>query len=188
MRYQISGKQMDVGEALQTHIRTELAEMFRKYAQRPTDATIIMSREGSSFSCEATVHLSTGFTVAARGQSQEAYAAFETCRERMDKQMRRYKRRLRDHHDRAQPVEFADAAMYVLSSDTGEDEDEAASLQPIIIAETGTRIPALTVGEAVMQMELAGAGFLVFRNGKHGRLNVVHRREDGNVGWIDPSV
>jgi ribosomal subunit interface protein len=187
MRYQISGKQLDVGEALQTHVKSELAEMFGRYAQRPTDATIIFSRDSYEFQAEATIHLSTGLTVSAKGHSPEVYAAFEMCREKMDKQVRRYKRRLRDHHrDRRGPVEFAGASMYVLAAEEGSDEHEPETLQPIIIAETETKIPSLSVGEAVMQMELAGAPLLVFRNEKHGGVNVVYRRDDKNVGWIDP--
>ena len=106
----------------------------------------------------------------------------------MDKQLRRYKRRLKDHHkDRSGPVEFGAAGAYVLAGD--EDDWETASgdgLQPIIIAEMESRVPTLSVGDAVMQMELSNSPLLVFRNEKHGGVNVVHRREDGNVGWIDP--
>ena len=106
----------------------------------------------------------------------------------MDKQLRRYKRRLKDHHrDRSTPVEFAGAPAYILAqSDGGEDEIEPDTLQPIIVAEMETRIPSLSAGEAVMQMELAHANVLVFRNERHGGLNVVYRRDDGNIGWIDP--
>lgn len=188
MRYQISGKQMDVGEALQTHVKTELAETLEKYAQRPTDAAIVFSRGAGGFGCEITVHLSSGLNAAASSQEHEVYAAFEAARERLDKQVRRYKRRLRDHHrDRRGPVEFDQAPLYVLAADDSVDEAETATLQPIIIAETETKIPSLSVGEAVMQMELAGAPLLVFRNERHGGVNVVYRRDDRNIGWIDPT-
>ncbi|HQU68344.1 MAG TPA: ribosome-associated translation inhibitor RaiA [Albidovulum sp.] len=189
MRYQISGKQIDVGEALQTHVKTELGETVEKYSQRPTDAIVIFSRNAHEYLCEATVHLSTGLTAAAKGQATEVYAAFEACREKMDKQLRRYKRRLKDHHrDRAEPVEFAGAPMYVLAANGGSQESEPETLQPMIIAEMEAKIPSLSVGEAVMQMELTGAPLLVFRNEKSGGVNVVHRRDDGNFGWIDPTA
>lgn len=189
MRYQISGKHIDVGEALQTHVKSELGETVEKYAQRPTEALIIFSRNAHEYICESTVHLSTGLTAAARGSATEIYAAFESCREKMDKQLRRYKRRLRDHHkERVQPVEFAEAPMYVLAGSKEAEATEPESLQPLIIAEMGAKIPSLSVGEAVMQMELSGSQHLVFRNEKHGRVNVVHRRDDGNVGWIDPTT
>lgn len=188
MQYQISGKQIDIGEALQTHVRDDLGAVVQKYAERPTNAQVVFSKSAHEFVCEATVHLSTGLTAQAKAHATEIYAAFDGCSEKMEKQLRRYKRRLKDHHkDRAQPVELSGAASYILASDAGgTDDSEPETLQPMIVAEMETKIPSLSVGEAVMQMELAGAPVLVFRNeGKDG-LNVVYRREDGNIGWIDP--
>ena len=188
MRYQISGKQIDIGEALSTHVKTELGETVDKYSQRPTDATVIFSRNAHEFICDAVVHLSTGLNVQAKGASTEIYAAFEQCKERMDKQLRRYKRRLKDHHkDRSEPVVYGAAGLYVLPADEDEwESQDDTGLQPVIVAEMESRVPTLSVGDAVMQMELAGAPLLVFRNEKHGGVNVIHRRDDGNVGWIDP--
>ena len=189
MRYQITGKQIDIGDALQTHVRGSLDEVVSKYAGRPTDAAIVFSRSGHEYVCESTVHLSTGLTAQAKAHDHEIYAAFDKCCEKLDKQLRRYKRRLKDHHkDRAQPVELLAASSYVLASSADEDESNDSTLQPMIIAEMEAKIPSLSVGEAVMQMELAGAPVLVFRNeGKDG-LNVVYRRDDGNIGWIDPQT
>ena len=187
MRYQISGKQIDIGEALQSHVKSELGETVEKYSQRPTDAAVVFSKNGFEYLCEATVHLSTGLTAAAKGHADEIYAAFEACREKMDKQLRRYKRRLRNHHrDRPQPVEFGAGASYILAPTEEPEEGDASELQPIVIAEMETKIPSITVGEAVMQLELGGQKMLVFRNEGHGGVNVVYRREDGNIGWIDP--
>jgi ribosomal subunit interface protein len=187
MRYQISGRQIDVGEALQTHVKAELGEVVDKYAQRPTETMVVFSREAHEFICEAVIHLSTGLTAQSRGHASEIYAAFESCREKMDKQLRRYKRRLRDHHrDRISPVEFDGGSSYILAASEGPEDVEPDSLQPMIIAEMETKVPTITVGEAVMQLELAGHNMLVFRNEGHGGVNVVYRRDDGNIGWIDP--
>ncbi|MBU2956278.1 ribosome-associated translation inhibitor RaiA [Paracoccus sp. 1_MG-2023] len=187
MRYTISGKHIDVGDALSTHVESELGQMIEKYSQRPTDATVTFSKDAHQYLCDAVVHLSTGLTVQSRGLATEIYAAFDACREKMDKQLRRYKRRLKDHHkDRTDPVVFGEAGSYVLSADEDVWESQGGSLEPIIIAEMESRVPTLSVGDAVMQMELAGTPLLVFRNEKHGGVNVVHRRDDGNVGWIDP--
>ena len=188
MRYQISGKQIDIGDALQTHVKSELDSAVQKYAERPTDANVIFSKSGHEFVCEATVHLSTGLTATAKAHENEIYAAFDSCGEKMEKQLRRYKRRLKDHHkDRAEPVELLGASSYILASEQDTGEDEPDTLQPMIIAEMQTKIATLSVGEAVMQMELSGAPVLVFKKeGKEG-VNVVYRREDGNIGWIDPS-
>ena len=187
MRYQISGKQIDIGEALQTHVKSELGEAVYKYAERPTDAQVVFSKSAHEFVCESTVHLSTGLTASAKAHATEIYGAFDACREKMEKQLRRYKRRLKDHHrERAEPVELSGVSSYILASDSESTGQEPDSLQPMIIAEMQTNVATLSVGEAVMQMELAGAPVLVFRKeGKEG-VNVVYRREDGNIGWIDP--
>jgi ribosomal subunit interface protein len=187
MRYQISGKQIDVGEALQTHVKAELGEVVEKYAQRPTEAVIVFSRVAHEYVCEAVIHLSTGLNAQAKGHATEIYAAFESCREKMDKQLRRYKRRIRNHHhNRPAPVEYGGASSYILAPTEEPEDDDGGELVPIVIAEMETKIPSVTVGEAVMQLELGGQRMLVFRNEGHGGVNVVYRRDDGNIGWIDP--
>ena len=188
MQYQITGKQIDIGAALQNQVKDTLNDIVGKYAERPTDANVIFSRNAHEYVCEATVHLSTGLTAQAKAHATEIYAALDSCAEKMEKQLRRYKRRLKDHHkDRAEPVELSGASSYILASSDHPDEAEPESLQPMIIAEMETNIPSVSVGEAVMEMEISGAPVLVFRNeGKEG-LNVVYRRDDGNIGWIDPT-
>ncbi|MDX2483554.1 MAG: ribosome-associated translation inhibitor RaiA [Pseudodonghicola sp.] len=187
MRYQISGKQIDIGMALQNHVQEELDGAVKKYADRPTDANVVFSRSAHEYVCEATVHLSTGMTASAKASATEIYAAFDACRDKMEKQLRRYKRRLKDHYrDRSEPVELFGASSYILAAGEQTEESEPETLQPIIIAEMETKIASLSVGEAVMQMELTGAPVLVFRNEKKNGVNVVYRRDDGNIGWIDP--
>ncbi len=187
MRYQISGKQIDIGESLQTHVKAELGEIVEKYAGRPTEANVIFSKSGHEYVCETIVHLSTGLTAQAKGHATEIYAAFDSSGEKMDKQLRRYKRRLKDHHRaRSQPVELSDAGSYILATTEDEETDSHADDSPVIVAEMQAKIPELSVGEAVMQMEIADAPVLVFRNEKHNGINVVYRRDDGNIGWVDP--
>jgi len=187
MRYQISGKQIDIGNALQTHVEAETGEMLGKYSGRPTDANIVFSKSGHEFVCETVIHLSTGLTAQARGHEPDIYAAFDNALEKMDKQLRRYKRRLKDHHkERSQPVELSDAGSYILAPSDESGEAEQDTVSAMIIAETEMKIPSLSAGEAVMQMELANAPALVFRNEKHNGINVVYRREDGNISWVDP--
>ncbi len=190
MRYQVSGKQIDIGEALREHVQANLGEAVKKYAERPTDANVVFSRDSSAFICEITVHLSTGLTSQAKGRAFEIYEAFDNCCEKIEKQMRRYKRRLKDHHkNREAPIESLTASAYVLAGNPDQDDDsEPDSLQPVIIAEMQARIKTLSVGEAVMQMELDNAPVLVFKNAGNNGLNVVYRRDDGNIGWIDPTI
>ena len=187
MRTQISGKHIDIGDALSTHVKSEIVEVVEKYAQRPTDCVVVFSKDAHEYVCETTLHLSTGMTAQARGAAGEIYAAFEACRERLDKQIRRYKRRLRSYsNSRKAPVEFDAAPSYILAPSEEAEDAELDTLAPVVIAEMETKVPTITVGEAVMQMELAGQKMLVFRNEGHGGVNVVYRREDGNIGWIDP--
>jgi ribosomal subunit interface protein len=186
MRYQITGKQIDIGEALRAHVEADLGAALEKYANRPTDAQVVFSKSAHEYVCEATVHLSSGLTAQAKAAATEIYAAFDACCAKMEKQLRRYKRRLKDHHrQRPEPVEVMHASSYILAAD-GEGDSEPETLQPVIVAETQTEIPSLSVGEAVMRMELAGVPVLVFRNEARQGVNVVYKRDDGNIGWIEP--
>ena len=189
MRYQISGHQLDIGDALQSHVRKDLGTIIDKYAERPTRATINFSKNAHEYVCEATIHLSTGLTAQAKARATEIYAAFDGCGEKMEKQLRRYKRRLKDHHkERAEPVALFGASHYILKSVNQAEESEPNSLAPVIIAEAATRIQHLSVGEAVMQMEVVGVPVLVFQNEVNKGINVVYRRDDGNIGWIEPQT
>ncbi len=188
MRIQVSGKQIDIGDALRSHVEGRILEVVSKYAGRPTDAHVTFSKDRHEFVSDASVHLSTGLKVQATSRANEVYDAFDGATERMEKQLRRYKRRLKDHHqNRENPIDTIDAPTYILDGGAEQtEEDEPESLQPLIVAETQTKVQTLSVGEAVMQMELAGAPLLVFRNTSHGGVNVVYQREDGNIGWVDP--
>ncbi len=189
MQIKISGKQIDVGEALRAHVEYNMVAAVGKYFDRPVDAHVVFSRNGHEFKCDSSVHLSTGLTAQAHAVNGEIYAAFDQATDRIEKQLRRYKRRLKDHHQsRQDPIEMIEAQAYVLRGHDEEADDEAVDgMQPVIIAEMTTVIKSLTVGEAVMQMELAHSPFLMFKNDANGRINIVFQREDGNVGWIDPA-
>ncbi len=189
MQIKISGKQIDVGEALRTHVEYNLVAAVGKYFDRPVDAHVVFSRNGHEFKCDSSVHLSTGLTAQAHAVNGEIYAAFDQATDRIEKQLRRYKRRLKDHHQsRQDPIELIEAQSYVLRGhDEDADTEVVNGMQPVIIAEMTTAIKSLTVGEAVMQMELAHSQFLMFKNDANGRINIVFQRDDGNVGWIDPA-
>jgi ribosomal subunit interface protein len=188
MQIQINGKQIDVGDALRQHVEERIASAVGKYAERAVDAQVTFSRDRYNFKADAQAHLSTGMIAQSSGTATDVYAAFEMAAERLEKQLRRYKRRLKDHHaERTEPIEAMAAAAYVISGAEHDDEDsEPATLDPVIVAEMTMDIQKISVGEAVMQMELAHAPFLMFRNERHGGLNVVFRRDDGNIGWVDP--
>ncbi|MGF1553251.1 MAG: ribosome hibernation-promoting factor, HPF/YfiA family [Paracoccaceae bacterium] len=192
MHVQVSGKQMDVGSALAGHVEERLVQAITKYFDRPVSAHVTFARDAKSFfKCEVAVQLSTGLHAQAHGEDSDAHAAFDRAAERVEKQVRRYKRRLKDHHQRPQePIDVIPAQSYVVAAvDEAEEEADDAvdpDAPPAIIAETRMDIRSLSVGDAVMRMELEHAPFLLFRNEASGRLNLVFQRGDGNIGWVDP--
>jgi ribosomal subunit interface protein len=187
MRIQVSGKQMDVGEALRGHVEERFAAAIGKYSINATDCVVIFARDAHETVCEASVHLSTGMRATAKARAKDPYAAGDLACDRLEKQLRRYKRRLKDHHKARsrKPIPALEASSYVLQAQP-EEAEEPETLQPVVIAELKHRIQAMTVGEAVMQMEMADETFLIFKNESHGGINVVFRRPDGNIGWVDP--
>jgi len=192
MQVTVTGKQIDVGDSLRGHVESTTTTIVEKYFGRAIEAHVVFSRERHLFLSVISVHAKRGLMVQCHGSSADAYAAFDDATERLEKQLPRYKRRLRNHHkasrdDEAEAV--PEATDYVLAQ--GEDEPDDGSEgkdQPLVIAEMRTSIPQLSVSEAVMRLDLADLPALLFRNSKHGNLNLVYRRRDGNVGWIDPDL
>lgn len=195
MRIQIAGRQMDVGEALRTRIEGELASGVGKYFDRVTDATVTVGKNGggAQFEVDCSVHLPSGISLQTQGHGGDAHSAFGDAMEKLEKRVRRYKRRLRNHHnDNKSPLPAEDAPAYVLApldeeSDAAEEDAAPAGEQPpLIIAENTISVRTMAVSMAVLQLNLTDQPALMFRNAAHGGLNVVFRRPDGNIGWIDP--
>lgn len=189
MQVQVSGQKIDIGESLNTHTKSEILEIVDKYTGRATSAQVVFSKDAHEHICEASIHLTTGMTVNATGRANDIYESMSQASKKMEKQLRRYKRRLKDHHNqRTTPIETFGAASYILAPEQADsDSDGAAELAPAIIAEMETEVKTLSVGEAVMQMELSNQDVMIFRKEGQEQLNVVYRRQDGNIGWIDPS-
>lgn len=195
MRVQVAGRQMDVGEALRSRIESELAAGVGKYFNRATDAVVTVAKNGGGGGIEVdcTVHLASGISLQAEGHGGDAHSAFDSALGKLEKRVRRYKRRLRNHHaDHKSPLPAEDASAYVLAplqdesdadATASEEEPEAA---PLVIAETKVAVRTMTVSMAVMQLDLSENPALLFRNAANGELNLVYRRADGNVGWVDP--
>jgi ribosomal subunit interface protein len=193
MQVQVTGKHVDVGEALRTRVSDELSSSIGKYFDRDGGgADVVVSREGHSFRVDCAVTLATGQQLTTQGLGGDAHMAFDAAILRMQKRIRRYKNRLKDHHPQAMARQAETAAYYVLQApDDGADdadlEDGAAGFpEPLVIAETETQISVMTVSMAVMELDLTESQTIVFRNAAHGGLSVVYRRPDGNIGWIDP--
>ena len=204
MQLSVTGKQTEIGEALRRHIEGSLGSILDKYFKTAIEAHVIVSKEAHLSRAEISIHIGRGIVVNARASASEAYLAFDAAAERLAKQLRRYKRRLRDHHAKGRepagaseramdyvlaPVEEEEAEVAAAAAAEGEEtETDGANGAPAVIAEMSTELPSLTVGEAAMRMDLAEAPVLLFRNRSHGELNLVYRRSDGNIGWIDPEL
>ena len=193
MNLTVNGKGIDVGEALRTYVAESLDRMFEKYFSNPIEATVTFSKQGYRFHAMISVHVGRGILMQAEDDGGDAYAAFDIAAETISKRLRRHKRRLRDHH-RAQTDSYA-AKQFVLAPDVGDEAaeagdevDHANGHAALIVAELEADIPTLTVGEAVMRLDLAETQAMLFHNRAHGGLNMVYRRNDGNIGWVDPAT
>lgn len=192
MQVQISGKKIEVGAALQERISDGLETRISKFFNRTGEAQVTVSKPGYAFNVDCSIHLPSGVTLQAHGEGEDGYQAFEMALAKIEKRVRRYKNRLRNH--RAGNGVTAEAAFerIILPREESDDENESQEQEnglgdsPAIVAESDMRIQTMTVSMAVMQLELADSPAVMFRNAAHGRLNMVYRRPDGNVGWVDP--
>nr|WP_321359891.1 ribosome-associated translation inhibitor RaiA [uncultured Hyphomonas sp.] len=192
MQIQITGKHMDLGDALRGRIEMGLEAAVSKYFDRTGDARVFVSQQGPFVEVDCNVHLPSGIILQSTGKAGDPYAALEDSLGKMEKRVRRYKRRLKDHHagNTTLPSEpAAESVIHVNGYDTETDEDlpEASDDTPLIVAETAVHIRTMSVSEAVMQLELQEVPALMFRNAGHDRLNMVYRRSDGHIGWVDPA-
>ncbi len=199
MHVQIAGKKIDVGGALQERIAFGLEERISKYFNRSGEAFVTVSKPGWAFNVDCSIHLDSGVTLQAHGEGEDAYQAFQMALDKIEKRVRRYKNRLRDHRANNSSTHFETASERIIratpevadgaddpAGNIGGPEGESGDA-PVIVAESDTRIRTMTVSMAVMQLELADSPAVLFRNAAHGQLNMVYRRPDGNVGWVDPS-
>ena len=187
MQIQIVSKGIDVSPALRERISGRLDEMMDKYIHREGEAQVSVAKEGSGFKTVCSIHLPSGASMEGQGRAVDAYAASDEALEHVEKRLRRYKRRLKDH---SQQAKAKNAAMFVLENPVSEDDDEdlvsGGKDEPMIISEKTSTIRTLTPGMAALELGLADTGVVVFNNAKHGGLNVVFKRSDGNIGWINP--
>ncbi|MEM8798768.1 MAG: ribosome-associated translation inhibitor RaiA [Pseudomonadota bacterium] len=198
MEIRITGRHVELGDSLRQHIEARLLQAVDKYFSRAISSLVTFGKEGHNFHAECSIHVNQGVTLQAEGTAGDAYAAFDVAAEKAEKQLRRYKRRLKNHHSTTNDLTLAQAGAYILAPEADGDDSQTPSQgtssvdtpaqDPIIIAETKTMIPTVSVGDAVMLMDLADAPAFMFRNSKSEELNVVYRRPDGNIGWIDPAA
>ncbi len=190
MQITVSGKQVDLSEALRVRVADELDLITGKYFDQALEAHVTFGRARSFFTCDINLHAGRGLMLRGEGEAADAHAAFDDAAEHVAKRLRRYRRRVNEHaRDVAARVRPQAARQYVLrpeEEEGGGGVDTHQSAYATVIAESPTEILTLTVGDAVMRMDLTDQPAVMFRNSASGVLNVVYRRSDGHVGWIDP--
>ena len=190
MTLRISGKSISVGDALRSRVSERTDEVLRKYFDGNYSGHITLSKDGFGFRTDCSLHLDSGITLEADSNATDAYASADQALVMIEKRLRRYKSRLKDRSARKTYAANAaladiDAPSYVIEA-PAEGDEEVTAYSPVIIAEATTSLKQLSVSEAVMELDLTGAACIVFQHGSSGRVNIIYRRTDGNVGWVDP--
>ncbi len=185
MTIQVTGKNLDIGEALRGYVQERVLHTVEKYVGRAPSGHVRVEKEHGEFRTNCTIHLWQGMSLEAHGISADAYQSADLACERLEKRVRRYTKRLKRHG--GSPRKETPATSYVLQSPQ-EGQEESDADNPIIVAEAETMVHEMAVSDAVMQMDLSDRPFVLFRNANNGEINVVYRRDDGNIGWIDPAA
>ena len=195
MDIRVSGHQVNTGSALQDHAETKLAAMVEKYLNRAISSGVTFGKApANGFSCDIVLHAGQGMILRSSGSAQDAHVAFDEAAEKIEKQLRRYKRRLKDHSERSTQAAREEEAAYTIFGGPAdgdgrdleaEDQEEVAESPPVI-AETRVDVPEVSVSDAVMMLDLRDTTALFFKNAGTGRHNMVYRRGDGSIGWVEP--
>jgi ribosomal subunit interface protein len=190
MPFRVSGKNVDIGDSLRTRVNQRVGEATDKYFDGGYSGHVTISKEGFGFRTECVIHLDSGIVLEAQALAADAYDSAEQAALRIEKRLRRYKRRLKEHPVRMDGQTSSEPAInapsYVIAAPEYDDEEAITDFSPVIIAETTTALKQLSVSDAVMELDLTGAAVVVFRHAGHGRVNLVYRRSDGHIGWVDP--
>ncbi len=188
MDIRVSGHQIETGAALQEHVADRLTGIVDKYFNRAISTHVTFGKEpAGAFSCDIITHVMQGLILKAHGVAQDAHQALDQAAEKIDKQLRRYKRRLQDRHQQTAHALKEEEAAYTIfaRAESEETEDEAQDL-PMVVAETTADVPEASVADAVMMLDLRDTSALFFKNAGTGRHNMVYRRRDGSIGWVEP--
>lgn len=186
MDIRVSGHQVDTGSALQAHVEERLAGIVEKYFDRAIASHVTLGKApAGAFGCDIVMHVMQGLILKSQADAHNAHQAFEAAAEKIEKQLRRYKRRIKDRHEQSAHAAREEEAAYVIFASDDTDEEIIADAPPII-AETSVDIPESNVADAVMLLDLRNTNALFFKNAGTGRHNMVYRRNDGSIGWVEP--
>jgi ribosomal subunit interface protein len=201
MSFRVSGKNIDVGEALRARINARVADATAKYFDGGFSGHVTVGKEGFGFRTECVIHLDSGIVLEADALAADAYASADRAAMHIEKRLRRYKRRLKGHQlargngqasegqapeGQALDRTAINAPSYVIAAPVHDSDEEVTEWNPVIIAESTTALKRLSVSDAVMELDMTGVPVIVFRHAGHGRVNLIYRRADGHIGWIDP--
>src|SRR5512139_1207004 len=187
MDIRVSGHQLATGSALQEHAADRLNGISEKYFNRALSSNVTFGKApANAFACDIVLHVNQGLILKSHGQAQDAHIAFDQAADKVEKQLRRYKRRLKDRHEQADHAMREEEAAYTVFAAEEPDEEVLADALPVI-AETRTDIPVVSVSDAVMLLDLRHTNALFFKNAGTGRHNMVYRRDDGSIGWVEPA-
>lgn len=187
MDIRISGHQIDTGAALQEHAADRLGAIVDKYFDKAISSQVTFGKApAGAFTCDIITHVMQGLVLKAQGCAHDVHLALDDAAAKIDKQLRRYKRRLTDRHEQADHARGEEEAAYTIFAVAEDEDEEVAADAPLVIAETRVDIPTATVADAVMMMDLRHTTALFFKNAGTGRHNMVYRRADGSIGWVEP--
>ncbi|MFZ4763015.1 MAG: ribosome hibernation-promoting factor, HPF/YfiA family [Alphaproteobacteria bacterium] len=185
MQIIVKGKHIDVGESLREHVEKSIHTLTEKYFTDAIEVNVVFGPQAHLYKADISMHLRKRILLQSSAESTDIYHAFDAAADRMRKQLQRYKEKLKDHHSRLDVINLEEARKFVLES---EHDDKPAKAEPVVVAEMTANIETLTVAEAVMRLDLGNIPALLFRNAAHDELNMIYRRADGNIGWVDPHV
>ncbi len=187
MQVIVQGQHLDVGEALRGHVEEKLTDTCTRYFNHSIQSNVYFTREASGFRTDITLSVGNGILLKSTANAHDPYPAFDQANDKLVRQLKKYKERLKDHHAEQgkSALKFLPANEYTFADRDALEHGEGGDA-PVTLAELPTHLPTLAVADAVMRMDLADLNAFLFRNAAHGRLNMVYRRKDGNIGWVDP--
>jgi ribosomal subunit interface protein len=188
MTLRVSGKNLDIGEALRRHVLEKVEATVARYFSGSVGGHVVVTREGPGYRSDCTLRLSSGISLHAEGRAHEPYSCFEQAADKIERRLRRYKTRLKGHAGASAATGRGKVANYLVESPSEDDEEPAESFNPVVVAEGTEDLKSLSVASAVTELDLTGAPVVVFQHAGSGRVNVVYRRRDGAIGWLDPQT
>jgi ribosomal subunit interface protein len=189
MPLRVSGKNLDIGESLRTHVLEKVQTMIARYFDGKVTGHVVISPEGSAYRSDCSLHLSSGMNLQSEGRAHEPYASFEQAADKIERRLRRYKKRLKEHaNGPAAPTRAGEleVANFVIESPTDDVVESTADYSPVVVAEGAQPLKTMSVASAVSELDLTGAPVVLFQHATSSRLNIVYRRRDGAIGWLDP--